>query len=171
MYTSFLWGNFVNSILTLIVITCTKKKEFQLSPNKVLHTNILCTSCWEFLLGIYDITFTTVWTSLIYRCRVVHVIKAFFSWHLQHVRYVAQKQLFDQRHIRNHLYTCLQKGELPMFPIANERNPKITESTYYTIPCLFVATECQKTTWTAWFSVVDVSNGTMHSMLVYLKQH
>ena len=35
-----------------------------------------------------------------------------------------EKQLFDQGKMRNHLYECLQKGELTMFPIVKDRTLK-----------------------------------------------
>ena len=41
-----------------------------------------------------------------------------------------ERQQFEQHKMRAHLYNCLQKGELTMFPIAKERVPrKVVKST------------------------------------------
>ena len=45
-----------------------------------------------------------------------------------------EKQLFAQDRMRAHLYECLQKGELTMFPVVKERKPKKAVKSTDTIP-------------------------------------
>ena len=48
--------------------------------------------------------------------------------------FLPEKQLFDQGKMRNHLYECLQKGELTMFPVMKERTLKKVIRAVDTVP-------------------------------------
>ena len=68
-----------------------------------------------------------------------------------------EKQQFDQEGMRKHLYQCLEKGELTMFPIKKGRLPKKGLRTVKTQYLSSVTAECPKMT--VWYNVVNVTNG------------
>ena len=54
------------------------------------------------------------------------MLVACFPWHLPRLANgcLTERQLFEQNKMRTHLYNCLRKGELTMFPIAKQRVPR-----------------------------------------------